>query len=74
MDPKKFEAIVTGTREVVVGSVVLMLNTDDADDLRNGFMGKIIGDEYVNGERLFIVRWANGDQDDGIKPGWVAHV
>lgn len=74
MDPKKIEMVVSGSTSVVVGSCVLMMNTDDAKDLRNGFLGKIISEERIDGLRRFVVRWFTGVVDDGIKPEWVAHV
>lgn len=63
-------------REVVVGSCVLMLNTDDPEDMRNGFLGKVIGElwDVTTDQHTYTVRWFNGSEDEDIKPGWVAHV
>lgn len=62
----------------VVGSVILHMNTDNPDDLRNGWTGKVLGElsRVDDGKpvKLWQVRWYNGTVDDDVLPAHCVHV
>jgi len=58
----------------VVGSAVLYMNTDNAADPLNGWIGKIVGETRKDGTHLYSVRWYNGLVDHEVIPANVVHV
>lgn len=58
----------------VVGSAVLYMNTDDANDLLNGWVGKIIGETKKGDTHHYSVRWYNGLVDHKVIAAHVVHV
>lgn len=75
MDSKKVEALVSRVgMKPVVGSSIIYLNTDDPENLCQGWLGKVVGEENDNGTIFWTVRWFTGDVENGIKPEHCAHV